>query len=1135
MKKIRCFANHRYLFTGVRKLLKIMKITFFIIAFFSIQAYALDNYAQNKRLDVKIDHSSIVSALEQIEAQSEFFFFYNNKVVKLDKEITLDLRNKTITEILDAMFRDTDIQYTINNRQIILSEKEKEGSPIQQQRPVSGKVTDRKGVPMLGVTVLVKGTTAGAITDTEGHYSFSNVPKDAILIFTFIGMKNQEIKVEGNTLNVTMEETIFEMNEVVAVGYGTQKKINLTGALSTVDDKEIRKVSTSNLVTGLAGKLPGLNVTQRTGEPGSYTTSFDIRGFGTPLIVIDGVPRANTGDFNRMDPSDIESITILKDASAAVYGFKAANGVVLITTKKGDLGKPKVTYTGGYEMQQIANTPKVGNAYEFAVLTTENEIAGGKAPGQTTYTAEDLQKFKDGTYPSTDWYDVITRDFTTLKRHNLNISGGSEKIKYFTSVGYLDEMGLWKSGDLNYNKYNVRSSVTGEISKNLNVQLNIDAMLEQKNEPGELAWNVLKFTWMNIPTYPVYANNNPDYLQSMSSYGQHPLAMTTASLGGYTKAKRRTFQGNAVVNYKIPYIDGLTAKLTYSFLFNDQFIKSWKKKYTVYDYDKTTDTYIPKSTTNSPSNLTGNYSPSENTDLQGQLTYEKSINKVHNFKTSVVLEKIHSEFDNMSAKKEFLIDVDQFFAGVSQNATVNSSISPEQEVHNVIGRLNYDYLSKYLLEFGFNYSGSSKFGKGHRWGFFPYAEAGWRMSEEKFIKENLSFLSNLKVRGSWGQMGDDQSSAYQFLTGYNYPSGNYIFDGKVIPGLGFKGMPNPNITWYTVTTKNLGLDIDIQNGLLTAQVDVFRRDRTGLLSTRLLTVPGTVGSALPQENINSDFRRGFELVLGHSKRTGEFKYDVSANVTFTRGQNLYIERKPDGNSYLNWRNNTVDRWWNLTWGYNYIGQFQSMDEALNSPVQDGQGNRTLRPGDLKYEDVDKNGIIDGNDLVPIARNFIPEINYGMNINASWKHFDLNILLQGAANFNYQYLEQQKGPLPWGRNSLSQFMDRWHHEDIYDVNSPWVPGKYPATAYPYPASNTWSSQFWWVDASYLRLKSVELGYTFGPNVLRKAGLESVRFFVSGFNLLTWSKLKFQDPEQDSGQYNYLYPLTKNYNIGVNVTF
>lgn len=1001
---------------------------------------------------------------------------------------------------------------------------------LAQEFPVTGIVADSvSGNPLYGVSVTVEGTTRGSTTDIDGKYTLTVPQRNVVLVFSYVGYQTKKVAVDGrNEIHVTLTPDGASLDEVVVVGYGQQKRASVTGSVVTVRNEDVKSIPSSNVVTGLAGRLPGLRVTQRNGEPGSYGTSFDIRGFGSPLIVIDGIVR-NGANFARLDPNDIESISVLKDASAAVYGVQAANGVILVTTKKGHVGKPQITYTSNMEWQRVTNAPEVGNAYEFAVLTTENEINGGRLPGETTYSPEDLEKFRDGTYPSTDWYSVVARDYSSMHRHNLNISGGSERIKYYNSLAYLFEDGLWKSGDLNYRRYNIRSNITGQITDDLQVDLFIDGVLENKNEPGEAAWNVFKFTWMNIPTYTVYANNNPEYLQDMT-YPWHPLAMTTADIGGYTKTKTKFFQSNLALNYNLPYIDGLSARIMASYYSESLFRKSWRKRYEQYDYDQLTNEYILRGIQNNPSTLAGDFRPLERISVLGQLTYAKLFGN-HHVNGTLVFEERHEKNDNMWAQRQFAIDVDQFFAGLSINQQVNSSGIFENANQNVVGRFNYDYLSRYLVEAGFNYGGSSKFPKGSRWGFFPFASAGWRISEEPFIKRNLQFLSDLKIRASWGEMGDDGAAAFQFLTGYNYPSGNYILDGQVVPGLGFRGMPNQHITWYTVTTKNIGLDVSVLNGLLFAQVDLFQRDRSGLLATRLLTIPGTVGAALPQENLNEDRRKGIELVLGHANRIGDFQYDISSNFTYTRGYPTKLERNPDGNSYLNWRNNPLNRWDNMTWGYNILGQFQSYDEIYSAPVQDGQGNRTLRPGDFKYEDVNRDGIISGLDEVPIARSHIPEINYGLNLRIAWRKLDMNALFQGAANFNFQYIEQLRAPLPWGRNSLTQFMDRWHHEDIYDANSPWIPGRYPATNY--PASNNWNSQFWWPDASYLRLKHVELGYTIGP--LNRLGGMQMRLFATGFNLLTFTKIKYVDPEKDPNTFNYLYPLMRIYDLGINITF
>jgi len=1005
------------------------------------------------------------------------------------------------------------------------------GISEQQQKRITGVVTDISGNPLPGVTVLVKGTSLGTTSGPDGKFQFEISQDAKMLQFSFIGMKTQEIAINDDTsFSVIMEEESIGLEEVVVIGYGSTKKITLTGAVTSVSTKDLKSSASDNLSTRLAGKLPGLRVTQRTGEPGAFSTLYDIRGFGTPLIVVDGIVMDGS-DFVRLDPHTIDQISILKDASAAVYGVKAANGVILVTTKKGEIGKPKIVYSGSYTLSKYINLPEQCNAYEFATLLTQSEINSGRSPTATTYSPDDLQKFKDGTYPSTNWFELVTRKYTTAQKNNISITGGSDRIKYFSSISILDEMGIWKSGDLTYNQYSAKTVVTGKITDNLEAEISLDGRLDKRHQAIGVS-GVFETMWMHsLPTIPVYANNNPDYL-SETVDGLHPLAETTSSITGYTNTSNKAFQGTLTLNYKVPFVDGLQAKLMYGYYDRVEYTKRWSRKHKFYVYDKVNDIYNNTLTRNDPSTLYGTYSPFQRSSLLGQLTYNKVVLENHNIKTTLVFEQRHDINDNLQASKQFSIDIDQFYAGLS-NPTVTSSNISENENQNVIGRLNYDYLSKYLFEFGFNYSGSSKFPKGKRWGFFPYTSAGWRISEEEFFKSKLPFITNLKIRGSWGKMGDDGASTFQFLTGYNYPSGNYIINDKTVSGLGFRGMPNQNITWYTATTKNIGIDVSINNGLMNLQFDLFRRDRSGLLATRALTIPGTVGANLPQENLDEDMRRGFELVLGQSRKIGELYYDISANFTYTRSQKTYIERTPDGNSYLDWRNNTTGRWDNIGWGYNYIGQFQSQEDLNTSPIQDSQGNRTLKPGDLKYEDVNKDGLITSIDQIPISRSTVPDINFGFNGAVSYRQFDMTILIQGAANYNHTRQNYFKGPLPWNRNSLKIFMDNWHHEDIYDATSPWIPGRFPSAATRgTPPSNGWTSQFWTEDAKYVRLKSMEIGYTINKTLASKLHIQDLRIYLSGFNLLTLCEMKDVDPEL---LLDVSYPLTRDITFGASITF
>lgn len=653
---------------------------------------------------------------------------------------------------------------------------------------------------------------------------------------------------------------------------------------------------------------------------------------------------------------------------------------------------------------------------------------------------------------------------------------------------------------------------------------------------------------MQIPTQPLYANNNPNYLQNLPD-GNNPYAVTHSSIIGYNNTWNKSFQGNFTLNYKVPFIDGLKAKFLYGYDVNQYYNRTFNKQYALYDYDVATQTYIP-SYNNSPSNMSEAYSQGTRSTLQTSLNYEKTIGEKHHIKGLLLYENLKLTNDNFNGNRKFTVDaVDQLYAGNSiQQISSDPNNVNEFDNQGIVGRLNYDYASKYLAEFSFRNDGSSKFPKGKRWGFFPAVSVGWRLSEEAFIKQNFSFIDNLKLRGSWGQMGDDAASSFQFLQGYKYPTTNlfngyplsYMFGGTSVTGIGFIGMVNPNITWYKATTSNIALDGDLWNGKLNFQVDVYRRERSGLLDTRLLSLPQTIGASLPQENLDGDRSQGFELVLGTTQHINDFLFGISGQFSYSHTQWLHKEEAKAGNSYLNWRNSNTDRSNNIIWGNKLDGQFQNQAQINSAPIEDGQGNRYVKPGDLKYTDVNGDGIIDNWDIVPIAKGntnsqALPEISYGVTLTFAWKSFDMSALFQGATNFSVQLNEQLSGPFPWGRNGLSQFYDTWHQADNNDPNSAWIPGYYPAARLSGVNPNGNVSPFYIKDASYLRFKSLEIGYSLPTKYTRKVGIQKLRIFANGFNLITWSKLSYMDPEHPQDQYGYMYPITRNYNLGLSITF
>lgn len=1128
----------------------IMNLSLFSLALVCFQvAFAGKSTAQKVTLHEK--EVSVVRLLKHIERQTGFTTFYKKKDLDERKRISVDLREVELREALQVILGDLECDFEIRERIIIIRKEEKEGyrqsasSPKNEekiQQLLLGKVLDDGGAPLPGVTVSVRGLTVTTVTDENGDFRV-DVDKGQVLVFSNVGYETQEVLVgDQNNLEIVLHATQEDLEEVVVVAFGTQKKATVTGAITSVGQQVVKSITTSDLSKGLAGRLPGIRVIQNSSEPGSFDTRFDIRGFSDPLFIVDGMEMAKR-DFVRMNPNIIKDISVLKDASAAVYGVKAANGVVLVTTQKGEVGKPVISYSGDYEIQAFTNTLTPLDAYHYAVLNTEAEINNGIAPNATMFSPEDIQAYKDGTKPSTNWYDLVTRPYADKQRHNISVNGGSERIQYFTSVGYTGEDGMWRSGDLNYQKYDLRASVTGEITDNLKMSLSIDGMQDRKNEPGAPAFlpgvigSMYFSLFMQVPTNPVYANNNPEYLQD-SYDGQHPLAISTADIGGYTHTKLKTFQGNYTITYDVPFIDGLNASVRYGYYNLDQYIKRWAPKFQMYTYEESSDSYRNTATKNDPANLTGDYTTTQRHTLYGQLNYEKTWQKNY-LNVTAVYEQKQLKNDNLSAYSEFDANVDQFFAG-TRNHRVTSADIFEINNQNIISKINYSFDAKYLLESGFNFGGSSQFPEGSRWGLFPYASAGWVISRENFFKSITPLVTQLKLRGSWGKMGDDGAAAFQFLEGYDYPSGTYVFDDRITRGLGFRSIPNPNLTWSTSVTKNLGLDLEARNRLVYLSLDIFQRDRSGLLATRTMVIPATIGQSLSQENLNSDRTQGLEVVIGHARKSGDFQYDVSANMSFTRSRLIHIERNADPNSWENWRNNGMDRWNNIVWGYDYIGQFQSYEEILNSPLQGNhaQGNRFFNPGDLKYRDVNNDGLINRLDEIPIARGNTPEISFGIGNTFRYRQFDLDILLQGAANVNYL----NDGPwyaregIHWvGRNGLMKFTDRWHREDLFDKNSAWIPGRFPSTysrgpGTPSTESNIANSTFWVNNSSYVRLKSVTFGYTFQHAFLTKIGVQSLRVVASGFNLITWTGLEDVDPERLQ---NLIYPNTKTYNLGVNL--
>ena len=997
------------------------------------------------------------------------------------------------------------------------------GSTWAQNVAIEGTVSDETG-PLPGVNVIVKGTFTGTISDIDGAYSL-DAQIGETLVYSFLGYKSQEIIVETNDpLDITLEFSTSTLGEIVMIGYGAKKKVSLTSAVSSIGSDEILTTSNENVQNMLTGKIAGLRVIQNSSEPGSFDNSIDIRGLGNPLIIIDGIPREN---MSRLNPDDIESVSVLKDASAAIYGVRAANGVILITTKKGTPGKMELNYTGTYGIQVPSGMPETVGAIDYMTLVNESTMHNVNG-GRLVYTEEDFDAFKNGTRTSTNWYNEVMRDAAPQTQHSLSASGGSEKIKYFFSTGYTYQESIIKSDDLNYERFNIRSNISAELAKGLTMSLNLSGTMDEKEQPFEAAWWIIRSMWYQPPTEMPYANGNPDYLSNVLG-GLNPVSQSNADVNGYQNFNNKWFQSSLSLDYDVPFVEGLNVKALYSYDYQISVNKQFRKEYNQYTYNAENDSYNAH-VNNAPSRIRRSFYEYPDNLARISLDYDRTFGD-HKLTGLLLYEQSTESADNFYAQRDLSIPVDQLIAGNSEDQEGYMSVNNLYKFANkaVVGRLTYDYRSKYLAEFSFRQDGSSKFSKDKQWGLFPAVSLGWRFSEENFWKNSpLSFINNFKLRGSYGRTGDDSASNYQFITGYNYPASGSnnglppgsVFGNTFVNAIQSKGLPNPDITWYTSDMYDIGVDLEAWDGLFGFTFDYFARIRDGLLANRGLSFPDVVGTSLPQENLNGDRTSGFDMEFSHLNTIGDFHYNIKGTFGFTRTENTHIEQAEAGNSYLNWLHNQSNRNQGVYWGYGSSGRYENYGDIVNSPTYVG---RNVVVGDYNYMDWNGDGTNNSLDSHPIAYTGRPMITFGTNLNGTYKKLDFNLLFQGAAKTEVAYFEQLNNPLWAGGAPLTQFVDRYHPvdptADPYDPNTEWVTGRFAYTG-TVPYTNTSINV---QDASYVRLKSVEVGYSFNDNI---------RVFVNGYNLLTWTDLKYLDPEHPSSTYGYLYPLNKKFAVGIN---
>lgn len=995
----------------------------------------------------------------------------------------------------------------------------------QQAGICKGLVKDATGESVIGASVVVKGTTNGTITDFDGNFSLDGIKKGDVIVISYVGYQTQEIKWNGSPLNVILKEDSKTLSEVVVVGYGTQKKANLSGSVAMVDSKELENRPIQNVSSGLQGLMPGVAITGTNGAPGQDAGKIRVRGIGTlneagPYILVDGI---ETGTLSAVDPNDIESISVLKDAaSAAIYGSKAANGVVLITTKRGKTGQTKISYSGYLSFQNATNMIERMGSYEYASLLNQALEAEGMSK---RFNDTELQKFKDGNdplYPDTDWYDLAYKT-GVQHRHNVNINGGSENVKYMASLGYLNQTGILPNAGRE--QFNARTNLDMKINKRLSARMNLSFIKNDYSDASSAYYGGSSdqiIRQLNLIAPWIVARYDDGTWGTISDGS--PIAWLDS--GMKVNRDNYNFSGMAAVDYEI--FDGLKLTLQGAYVNNLQNY-NYFQKYIKYNENKESD----------PSQLDERFYKWDRTNYDALLNYNKNFGK-HNIKGLLGwhTEKYNYKYQKAVRKKFPNNELTDMNAGDASTQS-NEGYTAELAMISWFARINYDFAGKYLLEANIRADASSRFAEGHRWGYFPSFSGAWRISEEAFMESAKdSWLSGLKIRASWGQLGNQDALSgsnndyYPALNTYNLDS-KYAFGGSLNSGYYQRKYRLETISWEKASTWGVGVDFTLFNKL-NGSLDYYNRKTTGIIMD--VTVPKEFALDAYKDNVGSMRNSGIEINLSYNTKIGQVDFGIAGNFSYNKNEILDLGGG-DPNKYLDATNgysqrNKVGEAMNSYYIYRADGFFNSQEEADAYTAKYGNPfGKTFKAGDLRYVDTNKNDKLTADDR-EYCGSSDPKIIYGFNINAGWKGIDLSLMFNGAAGVKrlfdgYEVYGNFSGD---AAHPATIWRDAWTPDNhdasmpriFYDTNSA-------------SSSRSVQSDFWLQDTSYLRLKNLQLGYTLPKGWLNSVGVENIRIYYSVENLLTFDKMKINiDPESTSQRLSS-YPLLRTHAFGVNVTF
>lgn len=1127
-----------------KKTFFVMRLTAFIFLISTFSLLAGGSYSQNTRISLNLKNVQIKEVLQRIEDNTEFFFIYNNQFIDVEKTVSISVEKQNVLDVLNQIFTDQQAEFQVTDRKIVIAPSFMSG--VQSSTKVTGKVADSSGSPLPGVSVVIKGTTTGTITDSDGNYSLGNVPENATLQFSFVGMKAQEVLVSGKSnVNVVLIEEAIGIEEVVAVGYGTQKKANVTGAVASANGEDLAKRPVTNAGTMLQGIMPGLQVTQDRGEPGSVGLTLRIRGQGTfssagndPLVLVDGVQ----GNIQDLDPSVIESVSVLKDAaSASIYGAKAANGVILVTTKSGSSGKLQIEYSGNYGVYTPTKLfDMVNNSAQYMELWNEakannQQTAGLTTPATGLYPQATIDLYRNATdrvkYPNFDWVHAGINSAPT-QTHNLSFNGSTGVTRYNIALGLVDEQGTMVG--FNYKRYTGRINLSSQVK---NVKFGTNISLKNGDREAYRSGSQEQFLSLlaQAPTYTPQLSDGSGHWTYKTYDFEYNNKNTFAVSDPVTGALRHTidYALTSQLWADVTIMKGLTWYTKGAFNLN---ASKWS------DFGSTVQQYW--FSTGLPSNLldVGGKGRNEQYDinsylnLYSYLNFERSFG-IHTVKAQVGYSQEANTYQfQQAARTTYVTDALKELNAGSNAVMSNSGNKEEWALQSLFGRLNYGYKDRYLLEANLRYDGTSRLSKDTRWGIFPSFSAGWRVTEEQFIKNlGLAWLDNFKIRGSWGQLGNQNIGLYpyQALLGL---TGNYSFDNTVLSsGVAQQALNNENIKWETTTSTDFGFDLTVFKGL-TANFDWYDRTTTNIL--RASQVTNLVGLTAPTVNNGTVQNKGVELGISYTNsiKSGALKgLSYYGGASFEHYNNKLT--KFGAREISGYRLREEGRSWDTYYMLEWVGIFQNADEVKAWPKQ--YADPTL-PGDLKYKDqltIDTNndgipdkadGIVNDNDRIPMGGN-LPKLNYSFNLGASWKAVDVSLQFQGVAGVKFFCNDWGMWPFKQGSAPTTMWLDRWTPTNPSQTMPRITWGQNS------PSNLTRNSSWYLMDGAYLRLKNLSIGYTIPSILTKKAGIEKLRVYFAGDNLLTFTKFPGLDPERQSTANVYAqYPQNKIISFGVNIT-